>query len=237
MFPATFMAGTATSSGATERWIRFQGEINAKSGHALTQVVDECLGAGVSRIHLMISSGGGWVFPGLNLYSQLRRAPIKITTYNIAAVESIAVPLFCAGDERYCVPEARFMIHPVATQLAPNQFFNAQQFLNLSQMCTSQTRSIANIIADTTGKELDEVYEDMERNTWLNAQQSISYGLVNAVVTELLPPDTDWTAVSEDGSVRTYSPAASRVQNLPNLAALMNFPVAPGAPTAPVSSN
>lgn len=70
-----------------------------------------------------------------------------------------------------------------------------------------------------------------------NAQQSISYGLVNTVVTELLPPDTDGTAVFEDGSVRTYSPAASRVQKIPNLAALMNFPVAPGVPTAPAGSN
>jgi ATP-dependent Clp protease, protease subunit len=234
------MGGTATSNAATERWIRFQGEINPKSGQALTQVVDDCLGAGVGRIHLMISSGGGWVFHGLNLYSQLRRAPIKITTYNIATVESIAMPLFCAGNERYCVPEARFMIHPVATQLAPNQFFNAEQFQNLSQMCTTQTRRIANIIADTTGKELDEVYEDMGRTTWLNAQQSQSYGLVNSVVTDLLPPDTDLTAISEDGSVRTYSPSTARIQKLPPglLASLgLNSPGTPGAPSAPVSSN
>jgi ATP-dependent Clp protease, protease subunit len=231
------MAGTAASNGATERWIRFQGEINPKSGQALTNVVDDCLGAGVGRIHLMISSGGGWVFNGLNLYSQLRRAPIKITTYNIATVESIAVPLFCAGDERYCVPEARFMIHQVAVQPVQNQFLNAQQLLNLSQMCTTQTRSIANIIADTTGKELDEVYEDMERDTRLDAQQSISYGLVNTVVTELLSPDTDWTVVSEDGSVQNYSPTASRVQKIPGLAALMNFPMAPGVPATPAGSN
>src|SRR6202030_2822379 len=139
----TFMAGTATSNGATERWIRFQGEINPKSGHALTQVVDDCLGAGVSRIHLMISSGGGFVFHGANLYSQLKRAPIKISTYNISTVESIAVSLFCAGDERYCVPEANFMVHPVALQPLQNLHFNAKQFLELSEMCTAETRSIA----------------------------------------------------------------------------------------------
>ena len=210
-----------------------------KTANALTQVVDECLGTGVNHIHLMISSGGGVVFYGSNLFSHLKRLPIKISTYNISTVESIAVPLFCAGDDRYCVPEANFMIHPVLLQPVQNQFFNAHQFLELSEMCTAQTRSIANIIATSTGQPLDQVYEDMNRITRFNAQQSQAYGLVNTVVTDLLPPDTELTAIYEDGAVQKYQPGAvARIQKVPDLMATLglSFP-APGAPSAPSGHN
>jgi len=232
------MVGTEASNGSNERWIRFQGNVYDKTGNALTQVIDECLGSGVRHIHLMISSTGGNVFYGSNLFSHLRRLPIKISTYNISTVQSIGVTLFCAGDERYCVPEANFMIHPVLLQPVQNQFFNAQQFRELSDVCTAQTRSIANIIATSTGQPLDQVYEDMNRTTWLNAQQSQSYGLVNTVVADLLPLDTELTAIYEDGSVRTYTPSGSRIQKLPDLAALgLNLPATPGVPSAPLGSN
>jgi ATP-dependent Clp protease protease subunit len=234
------MVGLDVANGLKERWIRFQGNVYDKTANALTQIVDGCLGSGIDRIHLMISSNGGLVYYGSNLYSQLKRLPIKISTYNISTVESVAVPLFCAGDERYCVPEANFMIHPVLLQPVPNQFFNALQFQELSNMCTIQTRSIANIIATSTGQPLDQVYEDMMGTTRLNAQQSQSYGLVNNVVTELLPPDTELTAIYEDGSVQKFPPsAAARIQKLPDLMATLNlsFPGATGTPGAPAGFN
>ena len=112
------------------------------------------------------------------------------------------------------------MIHPVALQPAPNQFFNAHQFQELSNLCTAQTRCIANIIATSTGKACDDVYEDMLSTTRLNAEQSQSYGLVNTVVTNLLPPDTELTVIYEDGTVRTHAPTASRINKIPNLSAL-----------------
>jgi ATP-dependent Clp protease, protease subunit len=232
------VAGTETSNGSTERWVRFQGNVYDKTANALAQVVDECLGSGIDRIHLMISSTGGNVFYGSNLFSHLRRLPIRISTYNVSTVQSIGVTLFCAGDERYCVPEANFMIHPVLLQPTQNQFFNARQFRELSELCTAQTRSIANIIATSTGNSLEQVYEDMNRTTWLNAQQSQTYGLVNTVITDLLPPDTDLTAISEDGTVRYYAPSTSRIQRVPDLAALgLKFPATPGLPGSPSGTN
>jgi ATP-dependent Clp protease protease subunit len=228
----------AASNGSTERWVRFQGNVYDKTANALTQVVDESIGSGVDRIHLLISSGGGNVFCGSNLFSQLKRLPIKIATYNISTVQSVAVPLFCAGDVRYCVPEANFMIHPVLLQPAQNQFFNAHQFRELSDMCTAQTRSIANIIATSTGQSPDQVYEDMNHTTWLNAEQSKAYGLVNTVVTELLPPETELTAIYEDGTVRTHTPGTFRIQKLPDLAALgIKLSATPGMPGIPTGSN
>jgi ClpP protease-like protein len=63
-----------------------------------------------------------------NLFSQIQRMPLEVSTYNISTVQSIAITLFCAGRRRYCVPEATFMIHPVLFQSPRNQYFRAQQF-------------------------------------------------------------------------------------------------------------
>jgi ATP-dependent Clp protease, protease subunit len=207
-----------------DKWIRFSGAINDKTCHALMQVTDECFGMGVDHIHLMISSLGGNVYHGSVLFSHLERLPVKISTYNTAFVHSIGVTLFCAGDERYCVPEATFMIHPIQMSVAQNQMLNAQQFLDLADSCTAQTRSIASIIANATGQSVDQVYEDMNRTTWFNAQQSQSYGLVKTVTTDLLPAGIGYTAIYEDGTIR-ICPTQS-----PNLADMfgMKFPtVAP----------
>lgn len=234
------MSDTEASRGLSERWIRFQGNVYDNTSQALTQVVDQCLNSGVERIHLMITSPGGVVYYGANLFSYLRRLPIKISTYNVSTVQSIGVSLFCAGVERHCVPEATFMIHPVLIQPTQNLFLNAQQFQGLADSCTVQTRSLANIIAGATGKPIDHVLEDMNRTTWLDAEQSKAYGLVNTVTTDLLPPGVELTAIYEDGTVRVY-PATQQGPSLAEVLAQGRIKVAamPGLPRElpPAGSN
>lgn len=147
--------------------------------------------------------------------------PLEVST-----VQSIAVTLFCARRRRYCVPEATFMIHPVLFQPPQNQYFSAQQFRELLESCTTQTRSIATIVANATGNDPQRVYQDMNQTTWFNAEQSKTYGLVNAVTTNLLPAGAEVTAIHEDGTVCISPPRKS-----PDLASLfpgLNLPAIPG---------
>jgi ATP-dependent Clp protease, protease subunit len=209
----------------TERWIRLQGVVLDKNAQALMKVMDECLAEGIDHVHLMISLTGGNVFYGASLFSQIHRVPLEISTYNISTVQSIAVTLFCAGHHRYCVPEATFMIHPVILPPPQNQGFSAQQFREFSEACTAHTRSIATIIANATGKDPERVYQDMNQTTWFNAEQSKTYGLVNAVTTNLLPAGAEVTAIHEDGTVCISPPRKS-----PDLASLfpgLNLPAMP----------
>jgi ATP-dependent Clp protease protease subunit len=206
--PAYFMAGTGISAGnQKERWIRFQGLVNDKNGPALMRLVDQFYAQCVEHIHLMISSVGGIVYYGANAFSHLRRVPIKISCYNAQTVQSIGVTLFCAGDERYCVPEATFMIHPVAQQVQGQ--LNAKQFQDLADSCNNQTRSIAQIISTTTGQTVEQVFGDMNQTRYFNAEESLSYGLVTGVVTNFFPAGTPYTVVEEDGTVRECVPKSS----------------------------
>src|ERR1700678_1249132 len=116
-----------TAGNQEERWIRFQGLVNQKSGPALMRLADHFYGLGVKRIHLLINSLGGDVFAGPAAFNHFRMLGLEVLTYNVATVQSIAVPLFCAGTKRYCVPNATFMIHPVQWQAKQEQVSTARQ--------------------------------------------------------------------------------------------------------------
>jgi ATP-dependent Clp protease protease subunit len=192
------------------------------------QVTDECFSTGIDHIHLIISSPGGNVYYGSVLFSHLERLPLKISTYNASMVHSIAVTLFCAGDERHCVPEATFMIHPIGIPVGKDQTLNAKQFQDLADCCSAQTRTLARIIANATGQSMDQVYEDINQTKWFNAEQSQSYGLVQTVKPDLFPAGVGYTAIYEDGTVR-LCPASTLTTPPPNLASLvpgMNFSAA-----------
>ncbi len=61
----------------------------------------------------MLSSPGGSVMNGLNLYNVLSGMPTKLITHNVGNVDSIANAVFLAGEERYACPHSTFMFHGV----------------------------------------------------------------------------------------------------------------------------
>ena len=104
-----------------EAYIRFLGGVNPVTADALFRIFDKKIKEKCERVHLMISSSGGIVFHGLSLYSFLKGAPVEVYTYNFGSVDSIGVVIFCAGDKRFSVPHARFLIHGVSAQFGGNQ--------------------------------------------------------------------------------------------------------------------
>jgi ATP-dependent Clp protease, protease subunit len=211
-----------------ERWVRFQGGVNAKSATALLRVIDNCYHSGAGRVNLMITSQGGDIFQGQTIFSQLTQIPIKIATYNISTVQSIAVPLFCAGSERYCLPHATFMIHSVNLQLSQPIVLTIPQLRENAARCESSTKSIAMMIASVTGQPVETVCGDMEQTKWFNAEQSQAYGLVHTVVTNLFPAGTGYTVVEEDGTVRDVTRALPQARMSPDIEALLSGKMFPG---------
>jgi ATP-dependent protease ClpP protease subunit len=139
-------------------WIRLFGMITQQSVTTLMKTVDVSVATGTTKLHMLFSSSGGNVFCGLSTYNYLKALPIKIASYNISQVDSIAVPIFCAGAERICTQNGRFMIHEVT------YFANAGQQLTLRTLraihasILSDTNAIAKVIAATIGEQEAEVF-------------------------------------------------------------------------------
>jgi ATP-dependent Clp protease, protease subunit len=98
-------------------YISFSAEIMANTTETLIATITNAVNQGVRDVYLMISTPGGNVMNGLNLYNVLRGLPINLTTHNVGNVDSIGNVVFLAGNTRYACPHSTFMFHGVAAQI------------------------------------------------------------------------------------------------------------------------
>jgi ATP-dependent Clp protease protease subunit len=66
---------------------------------------------GVKEIQILFSSSGGFVDEGFALYNFLRALPVKLSMHAIGYVDSMALPVFLAGEQRFCCPDSTFLFH------------------------------------------------------------------------------------------------------------------------------
>jgi ATP-dependent protease ClpP protease subunit len=79
-------------------YISFSAEINVNTTENLIAVLAQQANQGVDHVYLMLSTPGGAVMNGLNLYNVMRAMPFKITTHNVGNVDSIGNAVFLAGN-------------------------------------------------------------------------------------------------------------------------------------------
>ena len=133
-------------------------------------------------ISLYINSPGGSVTAGLAIYDTMQFVKCDVTTYCVGQASSMGAVLLAAGTKgkRYALPNARIMIHQpwggVQGQ-ATDIDIQAQEILRLKDRLNG-------ILARHTGKSLDEVQHDTDRDKFLSAEDARAYGLVDAVVEE-----------------------------------------------------
>lgn len=100
-------------------YVSFSAEINASTTEALIASMAQCANQKVPEVYLLLSTGGGIVMNGMNLYNVLRAMPFKLTTHNVGNIDSIGNPIFLAGETRYASPHATFMFHGVGFDIPP----------------------------------------------------------------------------------------------------------------------
>jgi len=181
-----------------EIYIRFMAPVTPQTTDSLLQVIDRKIQEKCERIHLMLSSPGGSVFHGLSLYNFLKGTPTEIYTYNFGSVDSIGVVVFCAGDKRFSVPHARFLIHGVRFNINGKVSFDEKQIEEHSKSLKIDQHNIARVIADTTQKPAQKVEEDMNNRITLNPNEAKDYGLVHEIKSELFPIDADLSVIGEN---------------------------------------
>lgn len=189
-----------------EKWIRFMAPVHPQSATALMRVIDSHISTGARHIHLMLSSPGGSVFHGLSIHNFLRGAPVDVTTYNFGSVDSIEVVLFCSGKQRICVPHARFLIHGVSFNVQANAVFDEKGLEEHLKLLKMDYNNIARVIADATGRQIEQIVDDMNNRTALDSEQAKNYGLVHTVQSELFKYGSELTVIHEDSQIERVLP-------------------------------
>jgi len=179
-----------------EVFINFQSSINGATVARLIDIVQKNLAQGVERFVILISSPGGEVAPGIAAYNFLRGIPAEVVTHNYGVIDSMAVVLFSAGQERYCVPHARFLLHGVGFTLGQNVRFEEKQLDERMKSLRIDRQNIAKIIAERCDRNATDVESDMLEVKTLSSTQAADYGLVHGIKTELVPKGADVTLIA-----------------------------------------
>jgi len=166
-------------------YIKFFAPVVPVTVAALMKIVDDKIRAGKKELGLLISTPGGDVFQGLSAYNFLKGAPIKVTSHNFGSADSIGAVLFCAGEKRYSVPQARFLIHGVVANFPGPVGLEEKQLEERLKGLQIDMGNIARVIAATTGKKEKDIIKDMINRTTLYPEEAIKYGLVHEIKTEL----------------------------------------------------
>lgn len=131
-------------------------------------------------IHLYINSPGGSVYSGMGIYDTMQFIPCPVATYVIGAAASMAAVLSAAGakGKRFVLPHSRIMIHqPLGAARGPATDIK----IELDEMMRTQ-KQLYQVLANHTGKDLEQITRDCDRNNWMDAEQSVAYGLADKIL-------------------------------------------------------
>ena len=131
-------------------------------------------------IHLYINSPGGSVTAGLAIYDTMQFLTCDVNTYCIGLAASMGAVLLCAGTKgkRYALPNSDIMIHQVlggAEGPASDVEIRVKYMLRLK-------KRLNQIISKHTGKSVEQVEKDTDRDYFMTAAEAKAYGLVDEVV-------------------------------------------------------
>ncbi|MGO9246431.1 MAG: ATP-dependent Clp endopeptidase proteolytic subunit ClpP [Verrucomicrobiia bacterium] len=131
-------------------------------------------------INLYVNSPGGSVTSGLAIYDTIQFVKCDVTTYCVGQAASMAAVLLAAGSKgkRFALPNARIMIHQpwggVQGQ-ASDISIQAKEILRMRDRLNE-------ILSLHTGKPIDTIAKDTDRDSFMSAAESRDYGLVDDVV-------------------------------------------------------
>ncbi|MBJ7449657.1 MAG: ATP-dependent Clp protease proteolytic subunit [Parachlamydiales bacterium] len=133
------------------------------------------------EITVFINSPGGYINAGLAIFDTMLFLGCDISTYCIGQAASMAVLLLAAGTKgkRFSLPNSRIMIHQPSggvTGSSEDISRQAEEILILKQ-------KNAKILADCTGKSIEKILEDSERDFYMSPEEAIAYGIIDQIVT------------------------------------------------------
>jgi ATP-dependent Clp protease protease subunit len=142
-------------------------------------------------INLYINSPGGVVTAGLAIYDTMQFIKPDISTICVGQAASMGSLLLAAGakGKRYALPNSRVMIHQ---PLGGFQGQASDIAIHAKEILTIKSR-LNDILARHTGKNIDQIERDVDRDNFMSAAEAQGYGLVDSVL-EKRPTDTVKTA-------------------------------------------
>jgi len=137
------------------------------------------------EITFYINSPGGSVTAGLTIYDTMQMITSPVSTICFGLAASMGSILLAGGEKgkRYIFPHGEVMIHqPSLGGYFQDQATNLE--ITAKQIKKTKIES-AQILADRCGHTLDKVLKDFERDFWMDAKESLEYGIVDKILDKI----------------------------------------------------
>lgn len=157
------------------------GEINSDTASKLIQKLMYLDQKDLEEITLYINSPGGEVMSGLAVYDYIKIMKSPVRTVTIGDAASMGAIIFLAGENREMLPHTRILIHDPSyghldvSGKKPHEIQRGVDSLNKIR------ETLAKIIADKTGKDLNEIYSITAEDNYFTAEEAIDFGLATGI--------------------------------------------------------
>jgi ATP-dependent Clp protease, protease subunit len=162
-------------------YVSFSAEIIPHTSESLIATVANLVNQGVQEIQLLVSTPGGSVRDGLNVYNVLRGMPVHIVTHNVGNVDSIGNAVFLAGDERYACPQSTFMFHGVGFDSQVGQRLEEPLLRQCLANVLAEQKRIGAIISERTTLTVQQANALFRKPQTKDAAYAVSAGIVDEI--------------------------------------------------------
>lgn len=167
-----------------DRIVFLQGEVNDDSASLIVaQMLFLQFDQPKADIHLYINSPGGSVTAGLSIYDTMQYVTCDVATYCIGQAASMGAVLLAAGSKgkRNTLPHSRIMIHQ---PLGGTRGTTTEVLIRLKE--NQRLKKVLNeILTRHSGRSLEQIEKETERDYFMSAQEAKDYGLVDNVLQRL----------------------------------------------------
>jgi ATP-dependent Clp protease protease subunit len=140
------------------------------------------------EIHMYINSPGGLVTAGLAIYDTMQYVRPPVQTFCIGQAASAASLLLCAGKkgERFALPNSRIMVH----QPSASFYGQAADIARHAQEIVKLKRRLNEIYAKHTGQTVEAIEKQLDRDTYMTAEEAKNFGLLDQVMARRADTDS-----------------------------------------------
>jgi ATP-dependent Clp protease protease subunit len=130
-------------------------------------------------IYLYINSPGGSITAGMAIYDTMQYVPNDIVTVGIGMCASMGQFLLSSGTKgkRYATPNTRVLLHQPAGGFGGT----ASDIQTQADLIISMKKQLAAITAEQTGKTVEQIMKDGDRDRWFSAEEALEYGFIDQI--------------------------------------------------------
>ena len=169
-------------------YISFSAEIITMTTEQLIATSTSLIAQGFNQLYYLLSTPGGSVMNGLNIYNVLRGLPAKIVFHNVGNVDSIGNVLFLAGDERYACPHSTFMFHGVGFDPKPGVRVEQKYAQEMLEGILADQKRMTDILVERTSIDATEGADLFKEARTKDSAYAAARGIVSDVRDVNIPP-------------------------------------------------